>query len=187
RRAAEHGRPVPLPYEGWREGWSDGVILDEAEALARGPGAAKLLSERAATDPWRTYAVEHGLITTVAEFDALVDRVAASLAEARVDAAARVAISLPTTVFHAAVIFAVLRTGALWVPLNNQLKGAPLEHLLTDSGATHLVADPAAEIVRAVDDVHRSRHHASLPAGEALPDPLDAGVRIWSIDADDVR
>ena len=163
------------------------MISDDAEALARGPGAAKRLAEQAAADPARAYAVEQGRTTTLAEFDALVDRVAESIAGAGVDRTARVAVSLPTTVLHAAVVFAVLRQGALWVPINNHLKGAPLEHLMADSGATHFVADQAAEIVVAVDDVHQSRHGASLDAGESIPDPLDTGVRIWCVDGGQTR
>lgn len=161
------------------------MISDEAEALVRGPGVAVRLAEQAALHPRRPYAVEQGRTTTLAEFDALVDTIAGSLAAAGVDSRARVAISLPTTVLHATVIFAVLRRGALWVPLNTQLKGAPLEHLMADSGSSHLVADPEADIVAAVDDVRRSRHGRHLDAGQEIPDPGAVVARVWRIDGGD--
>ena len=157
-------------------------MVDEAEALARGPSAAARLSEQAAADPHRLYAVEEGRETSLADFDEFVDRVAATLADSDVDDRARVAIALPTTVLHAAAIFAVLRRGALWVPLNTQLKGAPLEHLLADSGATHLVGQPESEIVAAVDGVRRSQYGQGISSGDEIPDPIGAHVRVWRID-----
>lgn len=158
------------------------MTTDQAEALALGRSAAARLAEQAAADPRRLYAVEEGRATTLADFDELVDAVAATLAESAVDDRTRVAIALPTTVLHAAVIFAVLRRGALWVPLNTQLKGAPLEHLLTDSGATHLVGELESDIVAAVDDVGRSRQGQEIGRNGEISDPAGTQVRIWRID-----
>lgn len=158
------------------------MTIDHAEALARGPSIAARLREHAAAYPARPYAVEQGRTTTLAELDALVDRIAEALSAAGVDGSARVAISLPTTVLHAAAIFAVLRRGALWVPMNLQLKGAPLEHLMADSGASHLIAASESAIVTSVEEVRRSRHGASLDGGRVIPDPTGVDARIWRID-----
>lgn len=125
-----------------------------------GRDVAEELAAAAADRPDRLFATAGERSVTVGELDARVDRVAGVLADAGVGARSRVAVALPNTLAHVAVVFALVRVGALWVPLNPRLKGAPLTHLLGDSGATHLVAERGAEIVPAVADDLLARHGA---------------------------
>ncbi|MEN5072951.1 AMP-binding protein [Isoptericola cucumis] len=133
-----------------------------------GRDVAEELAALAAHRPDRLYAVAGGRRVTVADLDAAVDRVCEVLADAGIGQDARVAVALPNTVEHVATVFALLRRGALWVPLNPRLKGAPIAHLLRDSGATHLVAQDGADVVGAVAAVWQEEHGAGLDDGAVL-------------------
>ncbi|MFC7405773.1 class I adenylate-forming enzyme family protein [Georgenia alba] len=135
---------------------------------------AQDLAGLAAREPHRMYARERGRSVTVGDLDAEVDRVVSVLAEAGVGPGTRVAVSLPNSALHIAVVFALMRHRALWVPLNTKLKGAPLAHLLDDSGATHLIAERDGSIAQAVDAQLRAEHGCGLDVLASLS--KDAGV-----------
>jgi len=135
---------------------------------------AQELAALAVREPDRLYARERGRSVTIGDLDAEVDRVASVLADAGVGPGTRVAVSLSNSALHIAVVFSLMRRGALWVPLNTKLKGAPLAHLLADSGATHLIAEAHGPIAKEVDAQRRTEHGRGLDVLAALSQ--DAGV-----------
>ncbi|WP_205710811.1 AMP-binding protein [Isoptericola sp. BMS4] len=140
------------------------------------------LSALAAERPDRLYATAGDRRVTVGELDAEVDRVRDALVAAGVGVGARVAVALPNTVAHVAVVFALVRVGALWVPLNPKLRGAPLAHLLDDSGATHLVAEGGADVVGAVvADLREREGAAALGPGVAVAQDAGATTDLWAL------
>lgn len=104
-----------------------------------------LLAERASSDPDRVYCVDAERTVRVGELDAEVSRVAAWLADLGVGTGSRVMLGLPNSMAHVSLIFALFERGALWVPLNTRLRGAPLEHVVADCAPTHLVVSAGSE------------------------------------------
>lgn len=137
------------------------------------------LANLAARDPGRRYARVVDRDISVGALNAEVDALAAILDRAGVGPGARVAVALSNTVVHVALVFALMRRGALWVPLNPKLKGLPLTHLLSDSATTHLVAVAGSGIAAAVDNARRTQHGCGLTDVAALPDGY---VRVWRCD-----
>jgi benzoate-CoA ligase family protein len=79
--------------------------------------------------------------TTYAELLGLVCRTANVLRAVGVRQGERVALLLPDGVAWAAAFFGALRIGAVAVPLNTRLSAVDWAAMLTDSGATVLIAD----------------------------------------------
>nr|WP_082535397.1 AMP-binding protein [Nonomuraea pusilla] len=77
-----------------------------------------------------------------ADADALSDRLAAALAAEGVRPGDRVAIMLDNVPGWPLTWFAVLKAGAIAVPVNVRYRAADLEHVLTDSGAVATVTTP---------------------------------------------
>ena len=74
-------------------------------------------------------------------FDAIVNRWAAALAELGVKRGERVALLLGNGIAFPAVLFAVLRLGAIAVPISIREQAAPLAYMLSNCGAMALVHD----------------------------------------------
>lgn len=151
--------------------------------LIHGRDIGKQLAALAADEPGRLYATEGDRRLTVGDLNALTDRVAAALTDAGVTPGARVALSLPNSLLHVSVVFAVVRLQALWVPMNTKLKGTPLSHLLCESRATHLIAEDGSDIAAAVDADRHDRHGLNLESGSVLPDETEATTRVWRCDS----
>lgn len=93
-----------------------------------------------------------GVLHSFAEFDRLTNRYAHGLAAAGVSQGSLVGTMLGNSADCLAVIFAVMKLGAILVPLNISLKGEFLRHQLADSTATILLCE--AEFVDRVTAVH---------------------------------
>jgi fatty-acyl-CoA synthase len=78
---------------------------------------------------------------TFAEFDALVDRVAAGLAAMGVGHASRVAVLARNSHGFAALRFALARLGAVLVPINFMLKAEEVAYILRHAQAQMLATD----------------------------------------------
>ncbi|HIY67751.1 MAG TPA: AMP-binding protein [Candidatus Agrococcus pullicola] len=124
----------------------DNVSLAEAERFIHGPALSAALRELAGVNPSRVYLRDRERVVTAGELNTRVDEAADHLRVVGVDASSRVAIALPVMVEHVVLIFALLRLGALWIPLNPQLKGEPLQHQLRDSGATAVITDASGPL-----------------------------------------
>ncbi len=81
------------------------------------------------------------LTLTWAETDDRVERMAAALAAAGVGPGDRVAVMALNSVPHVEALVAVLRRGAIAVPVNFRMVPAEVAYVLTDSGATAAIVD----------------------------------------------
>lgn len=86
---------------------------------------------------------------TYAELTDDVGRIAAGFTAHGIGFGDRVAIMCPTSMPEVTATLAVSAIGAILVPLNIYLKGAPLEHQLRDSGCKAIVTDAAGSAVLA--------------------------------------
>lgn len=80
---------------------------------------------------------------TYAELDAAVDRVAVLLGDRGLEPGARVAAYGVNSDAYLIAFLATSRAGLTHVPVNYALTGGELEYLLTDSGASLVLVDPA--------------------------------------------
>ncbi|MEU7214215.1 non-ribosomal peptide synthetase [Nocardia iowensis] len=99
-----------------------------------------LLRERAAATPDACALVCGSVALTAREMDARVDRMARLLASRGMGPGDVVALALPRIADHVVAIFAVMRTGAAYLPLDLTHPPARLRDLLTDSAAAALVS-----------------------------------------------
>jgi acyl-CoA synthetase (AMP-forming)/AMP-acid ligase II len=83
------------------------------------------------------------LTLTWAQTDARIDRLAAALATAGVIAGDRVAVMAGNSVPHLEAMVAIVRTGAICVPVNFRMVAAEVAYVLTDSGASAVLVDDA--------------------------------------------
>lgn len=125
---------------------------------------------------------------TYARLDAAVDRVAALLRGQGLEPAARVAAYGVNSDAYLIAFLATSRAGFTHVPVNYALTGGELEYLLTDSGASLVLVDPAqaAHFADVQTDLPGLRSLALLPAagspvdgtilGAALDDPPRGNV-----------
>ncbi|MEJ6021720.1 fatty acyl-CoA synthetase [Ramlibacter sp. PS4R-6] len=111
---------------------------------------ADLLRRTAQRLPAKPGLVCGGTHWTFAESDAVVDRVAAGLAQHGVGYASRVAVLARNSHAFAALRFALARLGAVLVPINFMLKAEEVAYILRHAKATMLATDSGlAELARA--------------------------------------
>jgi carnitine-CoA ligase len=78
---------------------------------------------------------------TVHEIETITNRLANALARHGIRAGDRVGVMLDHHPDHVVVVFALAKLGAIMVPLNVHLRGASLEHLMSDSDLARLIAE----------------------------------------------
>ncbi|MFJ1756198.1 amino acid adenylation domain-containing protein [Kitasatospora sp. NPDC088134] len=123
-------------------------LLGEWAATGRGlPSAsvAELLAERAASVPGETALVFGSESWTYAELDARVDRLARLFASRGAGPERVVALGLPRSLDMVAALFAVLRAGAAYLPLELDYPADRLAFMVEDTAPVLLVTDRAAE------------------------------------------
>lgn len=131
---------------------------------------------RSALRHGRRLAIQCGEVRwSYAEFDAIVDRLAAGLAEDGIAVGERIAILSRNNHCFMAVRFAVARIGAVLVPVNFMLTPEEIRYILEHSGATRLFVDAStaeAGCAAAPDSIAAiyglADEEGLLPAG--LPD-----------------
>lgn len=121
--------------------------VNEAARFIHGPALSDALAQLAADDPARVYLRTRDRSQTVAELNGRVDAAVEMLRRHGIGSESRVALAADVGIDHVALIFALLRIGALWIPTNTQLKGEPLRHHLGDSGATMLIVQRSSILV----------------------------------------
>ncbi|MGY6019011.1 SDR family NAD(P)-dependent oxidoreductase [Streptomyces spinosirectus] len=130
----------------------------------------ELLKAHAESSPSRVAFADDVRAVTYAELERRTGRLAAHLAGTGLRRGDRVAICLGNCVETVESLLAVVRAGAIGVPLDPRSSGAELAHFLQDSGASVLVTDPA----------HLSRPHRGGPVRPRVlltgtgPVPADA-------------
>jgi acyl-CoA synthetase (AMP-forming)/AMP-acid ligase II len=100
-----------------------------------------LLQDTVTKYPDRVGFVDGDRHLTYAEFDRSVDRIAAGLEAHGIRRGDRVAALLGIQVEMALCFFAVMKLGALLVPLNTRFKGAELAYEINDSESKALIVD----------------------------------------------
>ena len=120
------------------------------DPLTRRQTIADLLHRTARRVPAKTGLICGATRWTFAEFDAVVDRVAAGLARHGVGYQSRVAVLARNSHAFAALRFALARLGAVLVPINFMLKADEVAYILRHAKATMLATDSGlAELAQA--------------------------------------
>jgi acyl-CoA synthetase (AMP-forming)/AMP-acid ligase II len=109
---------------------------------------------------------------TYRDLHAEVERVAAALAARGLSPGDRALLISPNSDHFVVAAYAVLRTGAILVPVNPRSAPPELAHLITDSGATVLLHAPelADVVARGVALVEATPTVLALGAGSPAPD-----------------
>jgi crotonobetaine/carnitine-CoA ligase len=102
---------------------------------------AELLEIRAWRTPDDVFGIHGGEDITFRKLESCVNRLANGLAELGVAAAQRVAVILANHPDHIFTFFALAKLGAVWVPVNTNLRGAGLELIIEQSAPRTLIAD----------------------------------------------
>lgn len=142
-------------------------------------GFIGLFAAIAAKEPGRLYATYEGSPITFGDLDRLSATLAVRLSAMGVARGDRVALMLRNSPAALALMFAIARAGFIWVPVNVQLRGEGLRHILTHCDPRVVVAD--ADCLGAIAESTADLSHATLlvagdaPAGTASLAPLMAG------------
>jgi long-chain acyl-CoA synthetase len=112
---------------------------------------ASWVTERAATDPDLPAIKQGETILSYGSLDAAAARFATILSRRGVKAGDRVAMIMPNVIYFPIVYYAILRAGAIVVPMNPLLKAGEITYTWNDSGAKLAVVFPlfAEEAVKA--------------------------------------
>lgn len=129
---------------------------------------ADLLHRTAKRHPGKTGLACGATSWSFAEFDAVVDRVAAGLARMGVGRATRVAVLARNSHGFAALRFALARLGAVLVPINFMLKAEEVAYILRHAQAGILATDSGlAELARAAAKLDTAvRQFVWLPSAD---------------------
>ncbi|HZQ56461.1 MAG TPA: AMP-binding protein [Acidimicrobiales bacterium] len=155
----------------------------DANGLARAEGrtppgsprtVAEVLDAGLAAGPTRLALAGRHTRLTYAELDREANRAANALAQLGVGPGDRVAASLPNHPDIVVAFLATMRLGAVWVGVNRVLAPKEKAHLLADSGARVVVAEPA---ITAELDPFRATMPALAHVVGATP---DGSPSLWS-------
>ena len=136
----------------------------------------RFLEESSERFPDKTALVADKRRLTYAQVESEANRLAWALQAIGVRRGDRVAVWLPNGIEAAIAIFAALKAGAVFVPLNPTLKADKLRHILADSGAVALVglrrhAALFADLRGGLPDLHAV---IAVGKGGALPEGIFA-------------
>ena len=135
------------------------------------------LRASAAAGPDRTAIVASGQRVTYRELDERVEELALGLRTLGVVRGDRVAVVMRNSADLAVAIYAIVRAGAAFVPLNPTAKEEKLGYLLGHCEAVAAICDPdVAERVRAVGDRLGTFHHVLVAGGPESGAAACAGV-----------
>ena len=114
---------------------------------------ASWVTDRAATDPGLPAIKQGDTVLSYGDLDAASARFATVLADHGVRAGDRVALTMPNVAYFPVVYYAILRLGAIVVPMNPLLKAGEISYTWTDCGAKVAVVFPlfAEEAAKAAD------------------------------------
>jgi len=102
---------------------------------------AELLQIRARQTPDDVFGIHADGEITFRILESRVNRLASGLAELGVAAGQRVAVILANHPDHIFTFFALAKLGAVWVPINTNLRGAALEFILEQSASRTVIVD----------------------------------------------
>ena len=136
----------------------------------------ELLETRVRQTPDAVFGVHGEQEITFRTLDARVNRLATGLMDLGIAAGQRVAVILANHPDHVVTFFALAKLGAVWVPINTNLRGASLEFIIEKSAPRALIVDaefwPHLKPVAALEklDTIIIRNPDKL---EGIPDALD--------------
>lgn len=139
------------------------------------------LRRAAASTPDKAALVFYGAVTTYAELDAEVSRVAGWLqAEGGVRPGDRVGLFMQNAPQFVAGFYGIVRAGGVAVPLNAMYRTAELRHIVADAGIRVVLAaqDLIEPLQPLLDDGSLARVLAACYA-DALPQPRPDGLPAW--------
>ena len=102
---------------------------------------AELLETRARQTPDEVFGVHAAGEITFRDLECRVNRLANGLAKRGVAAGQRVAVLLTNHPDHIFTFFALARLGAVWVPVNTNLRGAGLEFIFRQAAPRTVIMD----------------------------------------------
>ncbi|HSF86851.1 MAG TPA: amino acid adenylation domain-containing protein [Acidimicrobiia bacterium] len=120
--------------------------LDRFNATEARPRAATVLDafrERVAANPEHVAVVEGDREVTFAELDAWSDALAQRIRDTAGVARPRVALYLPRSTELVVAVWAVLKTGGAYVPIDKSYPAERVAFLIADSGAAAVISDDA--------------------------------------------
>ena len=121
---------------------------------------------QAAATPDRVFARVGGQELTFGTLDARSGTLATWLRASGVDAGDRVALMLRNSETALALMLAIARTGAIWVPVNTQALGDNLAYVLSHAGPRVIVAEP--DLVSAISACGAALQCATVVSCDAL-------------------
>ncbi|MFK4099059.1 amino acid adenylation domain-containing protein [Streptomyces sp. NPDC019531] len=121
-------------------GWNDTAVAFDGEG-----SAVELFEAHALRDPDAEAIRFEGERVTYGEFNTRVNRLAHALRERGVGPESRVAVMLPRSVDLMVALWAVLKSGAAYVPIDTGYPADRIAYILTDSGARLLISDRDAD------------------------------------------
>ena len=138
-----------------------------------------LLEFRARQTPDAVFGMHDGQDITFRKLDARVNRLAKGLSKLGLTAGRRVAVVMANHPDHIVTFFALAKLGAVWVPINTNLRGASLEYIIERSAPHGLIVDaefwPYLKPVPAVNDC-RALIVRNSAFAEELPGAHDFAV-----------
>ena len=145
---------------------------------------ASWVTDRAATDPELPAIKQGDTCSATPSWTPAAARFATMLADHGVTAGDRVALIMPNVAYFPIVYYAILRLGAIVVPMNPLLKAGEISFAWSDSGAKVAVvfplfaeeADKAAEVT-GTDVIMISAGRVREGAGRRRADPTDRRAR----------
>ena len=141
---------------------------------------ARWVTDRAATDPGLPAIKQGDTVLSYGDLDAASARFATVLADHGVRAGDRVAMIMPNVAYFPVVYYAILRLGAIVVPMNPLLKAGEISYTWTDSGAEGCRGLPAVRRGGGQGGRRhrhrRDRHHARASWRRSWPAPSRTGA-----------
>ena len=144
-----------------------------ATASAPQPTLPELVTRQAVARPDAIAVAYHEQTLTYRELDVRADRLAHALVARGVRAETAVGVCLPAGPDWVVALLAVLRAGAVYLPLDPSLPAARLAYLLTDSDAALVLTGADARLALPASDVPLLRLDEPLPSAVG---PLPATV-----------
>ncbi|MER6160272.1 amino acid adenylation domain-containing protein [Streptomyces sp. NPDC001868] len=121
-------------------GWNDTAVAFDGEG-----SVVELFEAHALRNPDAEAVRFEGEGVTYGEFNARVNRLAHALRERGVGPESRVAVMLPRSVELMVALWAVLKAGAAYVPIDTGYPADRIAYILADSGARLLISDRDAD------------------------------------------
>ena len=128
----------------WTEYFPKRIDGDQLDVIA-------LLQQGLARGSERCVIAYEGQAVTAGQMRTRVADVQAQLREAGIKSGDRVAVMMSNSVEHVALIYALILTGAVWIPVNVRLRGAGLDYIARHSRPALMVFD--AEFEEAVSQL----------------------------------